>query len=60
MHRKLILRHRAGITLIELMITLAIIGTLTAVIASGVMQYLRQADVSTTKSGRSRFIEPRP
>ncbi|MFT5680180.1 MAG: prepilin-type N-terminal cleavage/methylation domain-containing protein [Myxococcota bacterium] len=42
MHRKLILRHRAGLTLIDLMVTIAILGVLMAVLASGTMRVLER------------------
>ena len=49
MHRKLILRHRAGLTLMEIMIVIAILVVLTAVLGSGLTQYLHIADVNMTK-----------
>ncbi len=49
MHSALSPRHRAGLTLIDLMVTMAILGVLMAVLASGTMRALERANVSLSR-----------
>jgi general secretion pathway protein G len=46
-NRRSLLRSRAGLTLIEIMVVIAILGTLMAIVAGGVMGQLDEANVST-------------
>jgi general secretion pathway protein G len=49
MHPSLTPRRRAGITLIDLMVTMAILGVLMAVLTGGIMRAMDRADVSLTR-----------